>query len=95
MKEDSSRREFLRNASLAGVALVAGGTVAGATGCGGDQVEIGEDGCLFVKDKRLAARLYAQLQAQNKPDTGPRKGICVSFVEPGSDGHKVNSLCTC
>lgn len=95
MNEDSSRREFLRNASLAGAALVAGGSVAGVAGCAKNQVEIDQNGCLFVKDKELAATLYEQWRAQNKPETGPRKGICVRFPDPSSPGNKVNSLCDC
>ena len=41
MDGDSNRREFLRNASLAGVALVAGGGALAVPGCcGGEKAEL-------------------------------------------------------
>ena len=108
MKEDSSRREFLRNASLAGVALVAGGAVAGVAGCDGQECKEGhkkvcvwwdDTGHLYVDDPDLAAKLYQVWRAkagQDPPLGGPPiKGISVSLPDPNSPGNKLNSLCNC
>ena len=107
MKKDSSRREFLRNASLAGVALVAGGAVAGAAGCDGQECREGHkkvcvwwdnEGHLFVDDPDLAAKLYQVFRDKTGPDPPPGsqiKGISVSWPDPGSPGNHLNSLCNC
>lgn len=97
MAEDSTRREFLQKISLTGAALVAGAGALSTTGCGTkDQVEVDVDGKLVIKDRKIAQKLHAVLQAQAKPDNnGDHRGIVVSWEDPGSEGNKVNSLCTC
>ena len=82
MSGDSSRREFLVAASLAGAALATGG----AAGCGNDktgmrqQVDIDEDGRLIVRDPELADKLTAIWNYQESVgDTLVNGGIPVVF----------------
>jgi len=97
MGGNSSRREFLTTASLAGAALVVGGSA----GCAGpqllyrDQIRVDSGGCIIVTDKVLSAELYKKWlqQSSGKPKSGEREGLCIIFDDPS--GKPVNSLCNC
>ena len=59
---------------------------------------IDENGRLYIKDEDLRTQLNQKMQAladAGKPNSGDRLGIAVSWDDPGSEGNKMNSLCTC